>query len=353
MLNNKKNDVAVLRHDCFAVTGKSVMETNILRNKTVVITGASSGAGRATAVEFAQYGTNLVIAGRNEPALEEVAQQCRTLGSEVLVVVTDVTDAAAVQELARQAVDWKGSLYAWVNNAGVLAAGEFDKTPIEVSTKVVSTNLVGYMNGAHAALPVFKKQGFGIIVNNISIGGFYPVPYGAGYTASKFGLRGFSEALREELTQWPGIKVCDMFSGFLNTPGIEHASNFTGKKLHPGPILADARTLAKQIVKATIYPRSCIFVGITPRLLKAGHSLLPKASNRLTGRIMRKYFQSAPDMPPTDGNVMRTVDFNMNTRGHYEPVGKRTAQKILKTGGTLIAGLLAGYFAASYIKARR
>lgn len=330
-----------------------IMETNVLKNKTVVITGASSGAGRATALEFAMHRANVIIAGRNENALDDVAQECRALGAEALVVITDVTDAEAMQELAKKAIDWKGSLYAWVNNAGVLAAGEFDKTPIEVSTKVVTTNLVGYMNGAHAALPVFKKQGFGIIVNNISIGGFYPVPYGAGYTASKFGLRGFSEALREELTEWPGIKVCDMFSGFLNTPGIEHAGNFTGKKLHPGPILADARTLAKQIVKAAVYPRPSVFVGITPRLLKAGHSIMPKTTNRITGMIMRKYFHSASEMPPTDGNVMRTVDFNMNTKGHYEPIGKKMAQRVFKTGGTVVAGLLLGYFAASFIKGRR
>ena len=80
---------------------------------------------------------------------------------------------------------------------------------------------------------------------------------------------------------------------------------------------------------------------------------MPKATNRITGMIMRKYFHSASEMPPTDGNVMRTVDFNMNTKGHYEPIGKKMAQKVFKTGGTVVAGLLLGYFAASFIKGRR
>lgn len=122
--------------------------------------------------------------------------------------------------LANAANDWQGSIDVWINNAGVLAAGDFDSTPMAVHEQVIKTNLLGYMNGAHAVLPFFKAQGCGIIINNISIGGFLPVPYGAGYTASKFGLRGWSEALKGELAQWPEIYVCDLFPAFLDTPGI-------------------------------------------------------------------------------------------------------------------------------------
>src|ERR1700744_959624 len=165
-----------------------------IEGKTIVITGASSGAGRAAGLEFDRAGAALVLAARTEEALEEVAGECRELGAEVLVVPTDVTDPKAMIGLANAANDWKDGLYAWVNNAGVLAAGPFDATPMEVHSQVVHTNLLGYMNGAHAALPIFKANGRGILINNISIGGFLPVPYGAGYTASKFGLRGFSEA---------------------------------------------------------------------------------------------------------------------------------------------------------------
>lgn len=216
-----------------------------ITGKTIVITGASSGAGRAAALEFAKYGTNLVLAARNESALEEVAAECRELGAETLVVPTDVTDSKAMITLANAANDWHGRVDIWINNAGVLAAGPFDEMPMAVHEQVIHTNLLGYMNGAHAVLPFFKQQKFGILINNISIGGYVPMPFGTGYTASKFGLRGFSEALKGELTEWLNIYVCDMFPAFLDTPGILHAGNYTGKSLKPAPPVYDPQRVAK------------------------------------------------------------------------------------------------------------
>ncbi|MDB5112828.1 MAG: family oxidoreductase, partial [Mucilaginibacter sp.] len=166
------------------------MKDFLLKHKTIVITGASSGVGRSAAMEFALHGANLVLAARNEDMLYEVAAECGELGANVLVIVTDVTDPKAMINLANAANDWQNKIDIWINNAGVLAAGDFDVTPMEVHQQVIETNLLGYLNGAHAVIPFFKKQQHGILINNISIGGYLPVPYGAGYTASKFGLRG-------------------------------------------------------------------------------------------------------------------------------------------------------------------
>src|SRR6201991_1048136 len=215
------------------------MKNISLTGKIIVITGASSGAGRAAALEFAPHQPFLVLAARNEGALEEIAAECRELGANVLVIVTDVTDPKSVINLANAANDWLGKIDVWINNAGILAAGDFDQTPMEVHAQVIETNLLGYMNGAHAILPIFKKQKKGILINNISIGGYFPVPYSAGYTASKFGLRGFSKALKSELSNRPNIYLCDLFPAFLDTPGIIHAANYTGKVLKPAPPVYD------------------------------------------------------------------------------------------------------------------
>ena len=147
-----------------------------ITGKTIIITGASSGAGRAGALEFAPHIVDLVLAARNEYALNGVADECRELGSEVLVVITDVTDPKAIIRLANAANDWKGGLNVWINNAGVLAAGPFDKTPMEVHHQVIQTNLLGYMNGAHAVLPIFKMQGFDTIINISPLADFCPMP---------------------------------------------------------------------------------------------------------------------------------------------------------------------------------
>jgi short-subunit dehydrogenase len=307
--------------------------------KTIVITGASSGAGRAAALEFAPYKPYLVLAARNEMSLNELAEECSALGAEVKVVITDVTDAKAMINLANKANDWQGQLDVWINNAGVLAAGDFDKTPMEVHQQIVETNLLGYMNGAHAVLPIFKNQHHGVIINNISIGGYLPVPYGAGYTASKFGLRGFSEALKAELTAWPRIYVCDLFPAFLDTPGIYHAGNYTGKALKPAPPVYDPKRLAQAMLKVIKKPgnHANTYVGSASLLLKFSHALFPELTTKLTGFVMRKYFNAADELPATNGNLFNTVKYGMSTHGGFGTSGKPKAHRKY-----LAAALLAG-----------
>jgi short-subunit dehydrogenase len=319
------------------------MEKDKLAGKVVVITGASSGAGRAAALAFAANGADLVLAGRNRKALQETAERCRSAGVRALDIVTDVTDAEAVARLATEAEEWQGKIDVWINNAGVLAAGTFEETPIAVHHRVVNTNLLGYMNGAHAVLPCFKRQGHGILINNISVGGFLPVPYGAGYSASKFGLRGFSEALRGELVDWPAIRVCDLFPGFLNTPGIEHAANYTGRLLKPAPPVSDVSTLAKAMVKLAVRPRNEQFPGISPRLFQVAHALFPGKVTRVTGSVMKKYFRRAHEAPETNGNLFGPVDASMAERGKRKARSKRPY---------IVLGVMAGLALGAFFRIR-
>jgi short-subunit dehydrogenase len=313
-----------------------------LLNKTIVITGASSGAGRAAAIEFARHGTNLVLAARNEAALNEVKAECEQMGGNVLVFPADTSEALAMIALANAATDKFGCINVWINNAGVLAAGDFDRTPMAVHEQVVRTNLLGYMNGAHAVLPIFKAQTHGILINNISIGGFVPVPHGAGYTASKFGLRGFSQALKGELTPWPNIIVCDLFPAFLDTPGIQHAGNYTSKALKPAPPVYDPNRVAQAMVEVARNPKANTYVGSVSLLLKFGHALFPEIMSKLTGIVMRRYLDNAEPIALTDGNVFTTVNYGMSTHGGFGLPGKPRAHRKY-IAGALIGGLIAGF----------
>lgn len=317
-----------------------------LQGKTIVITGASSGAGRAAALEFAKYQTNLVLAARNEAVLNEVKTECEALGAKALVVTTDTSDSKAMIALANAANDWQGSIDVWLNNAGVLAAGDFDKTPMAVHEQVIKTNLLGYMNGAHAVLPIFKAQGYGTIINNISIGGFLPVPYGAGYTAAKFGLRGWSEALKGELAEWPDIYICDLFPAFLDTPGIQHAGNHTGKVLKPAPPVYDPFRLAQAMVKVAADPSANTYVGSASVLLKIGHAVLPELMTKMTGFVMRRYLKSADPIALSDGNVFTTVDYGMSTHGVFGLPGEPKAHRKY-IAGVLVAGMALGFYLVS------
>ncbi len=312
--------------------------------KTIVITGASSGAGRAIALAFAETKAQLVLASRNLEELKHVAEECEELDALVHVVQTDVTDPGAMINLAAQADDFGGGIDVWINNAEVLAAGPFDETPMEVIDQVVRTNLMGYIHRAHVVMPYFKKQGRGVLINNISIGGFLPVPYGVGYSASKFGLRGFSAALKAELTDHPNIHVCDVFPAFLDSPGIQHAANYTGKQLKPAPPVSDPYHLAKVIVRLAEHPRPTTMVDSLSVLLRATYSLFPGLTRRIMAGVIRSYLKQAPAIDKTDGNIFTPVDYGNAVSGGWAlNTQPRVYRKMVAGGGVLllsVAGLL-------------
>jgi short-subunit dehydrogenase len=272
------------------------------QSKVVVITGASSGIGQATAEAFARQGARLVIAARNAATLQAVAKTCRELGADVLVVPTDVTNADQVKTLAEAALSF-GRIDVWVSNVGVGAVGKFQDTPIKAHEQVIRANLIGHMNDAHAVLPIFLKQDQGVFINMISLGGFAATPHATAYSASKFGLKGFSEALRGELSDRPNIHICDIYLAFIDTPGISHGANYTGRELSAPPPVYDARKVAEAVVRISRHPKATTTVGATADLIRFGHFLAPSLSARFMNWFIRTYLKQADPTPVTDGNL--------------------------------------------------
>ncbi|GGF24569.1 SDR family NAD(P)-dependent oxidoreductase [Hymenobacter cavernae] len=167
------------------------MKTDSLQDAVVVITGATSGIGRATALTFARKGATLVLAARRADVLAEVVAECENFGGRALAVPTDTTDAGAVRYLAEAAHEFgEGRIDIWINNAGSGAVGRFEEVPLAAHEQVLHLNLFGYLYGAHAVLPYFRQQGRGTLLNVVSLGAWLPEPYTASYSASKYGLRG-------------------------------------------------------------------------------------------------------------------------------------------------------------------
>jgi short-subunit dehydrogenase len=269
----------------------------------VVLTGATSGIGHATAIAFARDGADLVLAARGVPALQAVAAACRAAGADVLVHPVDVTDAAAVKALAEAAIARYGAIDVWANLVGVGALGRFEDVPVEVHRRVVETNLVGHMNGAHAVLGHFRSRRRGTLINMISIAAYAPAPYASAYVATKFGLRGFSEAIRAELTGLPQVHVCDVYPTFVDTPALSHAANYTGRRVKPAPPLVDPRSVAARIVALTHSPRPTTTVGSIAWPARLASAVAPNVVGAVTGWLMDAALARADPAPVTTGNL--------------------------------------------------
>jgi short-subunit dehydrogenase len=320
-----------------------------LRTKTVVITGASSGVGKAMALELAQQGAKLVLAARRLNALNELVGECNELGALAIAVPTDMRSPEGIHQLATKAQEFGGAIDVWINNAGVLAAGALEEVPAEVNEDVIKTNLLGYMHSAHAVLPYFKGQGQGILINNISVGGWFPTPYGAAYTASKFGIRGFSESLKAELTEFPHIHVCDLYPGFLDTPGIQHAANYTGKFLKPAPPVYDPKKVAQAVVSIIKCPRPRKTIGAASLLLRTAVQLFPVLTRTITVSVIRAYLKKAEPMPVNSGNILHSVPYGTSVEGGW----RKPLNKSLNTKAGYLAAGLAGIAVGVFLLGRR
>lgn len=268
--------------------------------KRVVITGASSGIGAATALSFAKGGARLVLAARGKVGLDDIAERCRAAGGEAHVRVIDVTDAGAAAGLAADARALLGGIDVWFSNVGVGVLGQYADVPIADHVQVVASNLLGHMHDAHAVLPIFLAQDHGIFINMISVGGFVATPYAAAYSASKFGLRGFSEALRGELSKHSRIHVCDVYPTFVDTPAINHAANYTGAKLALPPGALAPETVARAVVRLADHPRNTTAVGAPALALKLSQFLAPNLGASIMNGFMDTWSRRAE--PGEDGS---------------------------------------------------
>lgn len=316
-----------------------MVKRNNLLNATVVVTGASSGIGRGTAVAFAKSGANLVLAARNLSTLNEVADDCLKFGVKVLVVPTDVTDSEQVAQLAEKAVNaFNNRIDVWINDPGVGAVGTYEEVPAASHAQVIATNLLGYMNGTHAVLPYMKKQNAGIIINMNSLGAFIPSPYAASYTASKFGLRGFSEAIKAEIRNFPEIHMCDVYASFVGSPGMQHGANYTGVEMKPVPPYVSAHRVADEIVSVAQNPTSTHMVGMTATLARI---FGPHASGMISSvmaKAMEKHFETGTPTIITDGNLFKPSPKKTSTiEGKYGPKVK-VINAAMTVGGFLLIG---------------
>jgi short-subunit dehydrogenase len=327
------------------------MLQNGFSNKVVVITGASSGIGRATALEFARRGATIVLAARREDALDSLAEECQGIGGNALAIPTDVTDAEAVHNLARKTYETFGHLDVWVNNAAVTIFGHLEEMPPEPVKQVVDTNILGMLYGAQAALPYFRERGRGTLVNVSSVVGIAGQPYTVPYSVTKSAIVGLSKSLDQELADEKDIHVCLVLPASIDTPIFGQAANYSGRQIVPLKPILDPQRVADAIVSLTEHPRREVYVGRAGHMMSITNALFPGMAHRMTRKMIeQEHFEDKP-APHTEGNLFRPMRGRAQVSGGWKP---REALRPAMRGALVAAGMLgAGLVTTATLLRRR
>ncbi|MFG6114933.1 SDR family oxidoreductase [Halobacillus sp. MO56] len=210
-----------------------------IKNKTAIITGASSGIGEAIAMHLAEAGANIVLAARRKERLEEIALKIQQKHSvHIKAVETDVTNREEVEQLVAEAKDAFGSVDVFVNNAGVMLLSFLKNDHVDEWEKMVDVNIKGVLFGVHAALPTMLEQESGHIINVSSVAGHEVFPSSSVYSATKYAVRALSMGMEKELSK-TGVRVTNISPGAVSTELTEHITdeevieNFKNRKMTP------------------------------------------------------------------------------------------------------------------------
>jgi short-subunit dehydrogenase len=284
-------------------------------NKVVVIVGASSGMGRATALLLAKKGAHLVLAARREEPLEELARECTDAGASCHVMPIDISDATSARALADEAVRAFGHIDAWLNIAGVYCVGQLEETPDEAFRRVMDINFFGTVNGSRVAVAQFRRQGYGTLINTGSAFSRVTSPYVSAYIASKFAVRGFTSSLRQEL-QGTGIHVCTVLPAAIDTPLWTHTANYSGLRIKPPAPLYTPERVAHAMLRLLARPEHEVVVGPAGR---AGEV------NQFQHRLQSH----------TSGNLFQPMAEGTGARGGFRSGFKQWTRRLLLAGGLL------------------
>jgi len=285
--------------------------------RTALITGASSGIGRATALLLAAEGASLVLLARGRPALEATAAECRAAGAaDVVVEPCDVNDRAAVAAV----VDRAGALDLVVHAATVMAYGDVEDLPADVFDQVVDTAIKGTANLARPVLATFRRQERGDLVVVSSLLASITAPTMGAYATAKWGQLGLVRTLQQETRDVPGIRIAAVSPGGVNTPIYYQAATVLGNTGHPPPPVYSPRRVARTILDVAGSHRRLRQSGIANPLIIAGYRLVPAVFDAAVGPLLRVVGMARDSVPATEGNVFASVPDKNAEKGPWHDI---------------------------------
>lgn len=270
-----------------------------LDQQVIVITGASSGIGLATAESAAQQGAKLILASRSGKTLAEICQRINDAGGQAIYVVADVGDREQLERIAGVALQKFGRIDTWINDAGVSIYGRLDEVSEEDSRRLFDTNFWGVVNGSLIALPHLKRQG-GALINVGSEVSDAVVPLQGMYSASKHAVKGFTDALRieiEKLDEAP-VSITLIQPTAVDTPYPQHARNYMMEEPKLPTPRIDPQQVADAILKAAVKPERDVKVGAGAVLDTALSKLAPGLADTMAAKQADRQQYHEPPRDP-------------------------------------------------------
>ncbi len=285
------------------------MKLKPIDRQVVAVVGASSGIGRATALEFAKRRAKVVVSARSESGLASLVAEITRLGGDAIAVPADVAVFEQVQNIADKTVERYGRIDTWVHAAATGLIAPFERvTPAEFQ-RVIDVNLMGQVYGAMVALPHLRQQGQGALIHVTSVEARRSLPLQSAYSAAKHAIEGFLDSLRVEL-QHEGvpISVTNIMPAVINTPFYNKAKTKIGYKPTGVPPYYHPNLVAKSILRAAEYPTRDAIVGDVGRLLDILQKISPPLADTLLSLVA------------VDGQKTSKTKFDTDPNNLFEPI---------------------------------
>ena len=325
----------------------------------VVITGASAGVGRATAVEFGRAGWRVTLLAREPARLRAAAAEVERAGGRALAVPADVAEADVVEAAAAKAEDSQGEIDVWVNSAmATVYAPIADITPEEYK-RVTEVTYLGQVYGSMSALKRMRPRNRGTIVNVSSALAYHGLPLQAAYCGAKFAARGFTESLRSELIhEHSGVRVSLVVLPAVNTPQFDWARNKLPRRPRPvAPVFQPEPVAAAIFEAAHTAPRELVLGGSSLKLM-AGSMAAPGIVDRILAEQGPPGQQDEAPAQDRPDNLFEPVPGDFGAHGRFDDEAKASLESV-RSGNVRFAAagigtaLLAGLAAAAYASGRR
>ena len=286
----------------------------------VVVTGASAGIGRATAIEFARRGARVALLARGREGLEGAKRDVERAGGVPLPIATDVADANAVEAAAaRVEREWDG-IDVWVNDAMATVFSPFEKMSAEDFRRVTDVTYLGAVWGTRAALKRMLPVNRGTIVQVGSALAYRSIPLQSAYCGAKSGLRAFTDSLRSELEHMrSGVRLAFVVLGAFNTPQFDWARTTMPRKPRPVGKVFQPEVAARSIVRAALHPHRERYVGWPAVEAVLGNMFLPALLDRyLAQKAWEGQFAPEPLPPGRADNLYQPVEQDFGAHGRFD-----------------------------------